>query len=147
MGHWEGALKCRSGDDRVALDFGKIQGAVKVSYASSQSKSDAYLTAQEGAGRYKVVAVVSGVPVLQALHLEQIPGTLSVSDDPDDEDSPGRDYLAFSAGLRQAIRFLGSAKLRRGYRTLSYQVRIESALYSDLCSGILKKSAVVAGRR
>jgi hypothetical protein len=139
LGSWAGKLNCGSGGDLIALKVRKTKDAVEAEYKSSQSTAKASAINDGVEGHYRIVAVVAGVQLLKVLHLDTIPGHLTVSDDTSDEDSSGRDYLTFGAELQQIIRFLGSAKLRDNFRTLSFQVKVDSPIFKDLCSGILKK--------
>lgn len=138
IGSWSGTLKCRHDSSKITFKFEKLKQGVHYSGGIGIGQASGLLLPQ-GPGRYKTDIKVTGVPLLTQLGLDTVPGNFSVSDDESDEESGGDDYYSYSAGTAQLIRFLGSGKLRAGRNSISYQVKTESPLGKDLCSGVLTK--------
>ena len=82
--------------------------------------------------------VNAAVPALKTLGLLSLPMSLVVSDDDEDPDSPGRDYLTFSSHL-PAFDSQGTVKLRDRYRKATLIFKAKSALGDNQCRGTMVK--------
>lgn len=140
IGTWSGKLKCRQDSSDIKFTFEKLKGGVHYSGGISIGTAGGVLVSQGRPGRYKTNIKIDGAAILQQLGLDSVPGYFSVTDDESDEDSKGNDYYTYSAGAAQLIRFLGTGKLKKGRKSISYQVKTESPLGRDLCSGTLTKA-------
>jgi hypothetical protein len=91
---------------------------------------------------YRLSVRLPGNPVLKALRLDALPGSLVVSDDADDPDSPGKDYLTASAEA-SLLKSQTIVKLRDRKRKASFIFKDETPLGKDQCrgTGVKRKSA------
>jgi hypothetical protein len=83
---------------------------------------------------FQVRVAVADSPVLKALGVDSLPANLVIGDDPDDPDSPGKDYLTCSTNL-PGYRAMTTVKLRRGYKKGSFLYTDETPNGKDRCRG------------
>jgi hypothetical protein len=85
-------------------------------------------------GHYRFGLALPDNPILKLLKLDMFPGSLVVSDDPDDPDSPGQDYLSASSNVG-VLKSLTTVKLRDRRRKATFIFWDESPLGKDQCRG------------
>jgi hypothetical protein len=86
---------------------------------------------------YRVSVQLPDNPILQTLGLKELPGTLVIADD-GDEDNPGKNYLTCSLAV-SVFNSQTTAKLRDRVRTATFIFKDETPLGKDQCRGTAVK--------
>jgi hypothetical protein len=95
---------------------------------------------------YQLVVKVPDNPILKTLGIASIPGTLVISDDTGDPDSPGKDYLSFNLAV-SVFNSQTTAKLRSHYKKATFIFKDETPMGKDQCRGTAVKQKAPAPAR
>lgn len=94
----------------------------------------AEITARGIEDHFQVHVVITDSPLLKTLGLDTLPANLVVSDDPQDPDSPGKDYLTCSTNL-PAFHAMTTVKLHRGFKKGTFIYTDDAHKGKDQCRG------------
>jgi len=144
IGSWLVDRDCKVYKDKVLVAFTKGPKAVVAEFrdpkkpAVSWGKADIVPLGEED--RYRVLTVLPNNPMLKTMGVKSITGTMVVSDDADEPEGPGKDYITVSSRVSMLTSLL-TIKLRDGYKTATFIFKTESPLGAQTCRGAGKKQA------
>ena len=139
MGTWLVDRDCRVYRDKVLVVFSRLPKTVLVEFRSpgkseaSFGKADIVATGEED--HYRAVTVLPGNPVLKALGISSVGGSVTVStEDDDEEDSLPHNYITSSSKV-SVLTSLLTIRLRSKYKKATFIFNTESPLGKQTCRG------------
>jgi hypothetical protein len=142
LGRWSAEKSCAAEKESVLVVFAENKASFSgeiLDAAQPAKQLGRFDIAYNGSpGRYRIGLSLSDNPVLKLLKLDVLPGTLNVDDDPDDPDSPGKDYICVNANVG-VLKSQVVIKLRSHKRKATFVFKDESPLGTDQCRGTAAK--------
>lgn len=144
MGTWLVDRDCKVYKDKVLVVFKRLAKTVLVEFrdpkkpASRWGKADVVEVGEED--RFRVFTSVPGHPITKFLGSKPIQGTLTVADDEDEPEGPGKDYITVSSRV-SVLSSLLTVKLRDNYKRATFIFKADSPLGSQQCRGAGVKRA------
>ncbi|MBI2386964.1 MAG: hypothetical protein HYV14_13310 [Elusimicrobia bacterium] len=139
MGTWLVDRDCRIYRDKVLVVFSRLPKTVLVEFRSpgkseaSFGKADIVATGEED--HYRAVTVLPGNPVLKALGISSVSGSVNVStEEEDDEDSLPNNYITSSSKV-SVLSSLLTIRLREKYKKGTFIFNVESPMGKQTCRG------------
>ncbi len=138
MGVWLVDRDCKVFHDKVLVEFSRLEKTVLVEFKSPKDpskvwgKADVVYDGQED--HYRVFTSVPDHPVTKNLGIQNIQGSLSVSDDPDNPEGPGHDYLTSSSSF-SALTAQLAVKLRNNFKKATFTFKMNSPMGGMSCKG------------
>jgi len=139
MGTWLVDRDCRVYKDKVLVVFSRQPKSVLVEFRSP-GKTEALwgkadIVATEEEDHYRAVTVLPGNPVLKALGISSVSGSVTVStEDEDDEDSLPHNYITSSSKVSMLSSLL-TIRLRSKYKKGTFIFNVDSPLGKQTCRG------------
>lgn len=139
LGTWLVDRDCRVLKDRVLVVVKRLPKTVLVEFrdpkkpASSWGKADIVTAGEED--HYRVFTAMPDHPLTKALGVKSIQGSMGVSDDEDEPDGPGKDYITVSSRV-SALSSMLTIKLRDNYKKATFLFKAESPLGGQTCRGV-----------
>lgn len=138
MGTWLVDRDCGVYKDRVLVVFKRLTKTVLVEFrdpkkpSSSWGKADVVEVGQED--RFRVFTALPGHPIMKFMGNKPIQGTLTVADDEDEPEGPGKDHITVSSKV-SVLSSLLTVKLRDNYKRATFIFKADSPLGSQQCRG------------
>lgn len=145
MGTWLVDRDCRVYKDRVLVVFKRLPKTVLVEFRDpkkpsiSWGKADVVEVGQED--RFRVFTALPGHPIMKFMGGKPIQGTLTVADDEDEPEGPGKDHITVSSKV-SVLSSLLTVKLRDNYKRATFIFKADSPLGSQQCRGAGVKQPV-----
>jgi hypothetical protein len=138
VGTWTVDASCSSGKYRLGVSFTETKRGLTGKVVPADERvpaADVTIIYIGPKGRYQVDATMKNSPVFQALGLSTVRGNLTVADDEEDEESPGRDKLFYSLNVNNFLTATVDAKLKEKYRKAGFIFKSQSPMGRDNCQG------------
>jgi hypothetical protein len=138
LGTWLADRDCRIYKDQVLVVFTRLPKTVLAEFrdpkkpAVSWGKADIVATGEED--HYRAVTVLPGNPVLKALGLSSVGGSVNVSTEEEDEDSLPNNYITSSSKV-SVLSSLLTIRLRSKYKKATFIFNVESPMGKQTCRG------------
>lgn len=138
LGTWLVDRDCKVYKDKVLVVFKRLPKSVLVEFRdpkkpeASWGKADIVSAGEED--RYRVLTTLPGNPILKGLGVKSVSGSMVVSDDADEPEGPGKDYITVSSRV-SVLTSLLTIKLRDGYKKATFIFKTDSPLGSQQCRG------------
>lgn len=141
IGTWDVLKDCPDGKQKLLITFAETKTRVdgRIADGADPAKElGTFAVEYNGSeGHYKTATMLPGNEVLKSLNLLPLPGALVVSDDEDDPDSKGRDYVSISSVVGP-LKTAATVKLR-AHGTATFVFKSESPMGKTACRGSGKK--------
>lgn len=138
IGSWLVDRDCKVYKDKVLVIFTRQAKSVHVDLRDPRKPEASWGTAdivsQGEEDRYRVVTVLPNDRITKSLGIKAIPGSMVVSDDEDEPEGPGKDYITVSSRI-SVLTGLLTIKLRENYKKATFIFKADSPLGSQLCRG------------
>jgi hypothetical protein len=140
-GTWLVDRECKAVKDKLLVEFVRLSSSVLAEFRNPQTNARigrADIFAEKAKDHFRIVTTLPDNPVLKALNMDSVTGSLVVSDDPDEPDGPGKDYLTSSTKISM-LTALATVKLRSHYKKATFLFTTESPLGKEQCRGTAAK--------
>jgi hypothetical protein len=141
IGTWLVDRECKAVKDKLLVEFVRLSGSVLAEFRNPTTQARvgrADIFAERAKDHFRIVTTLPDNPVLKALNMDSVTGSLVVSDDPDEPDGPGKDYLTSSTKISM-LTALATVKLRSHYKKATFLFTTDSPLGKEQCRGTASK--------
>jgi HSP20 family molecular chaperone IbpA len=138
LGTWLADRDCRVYKDKVLVVFKRLPKTVLVEFRdpakpeASWGKADIVATGEED--HYRVVTTLPGNPVLKALGISTVGGSVNVSTQEEEEDALPNNYITSSSKV-SVLTSLLTIRLRAKYKKATFIFNVESPMGKQTCRG------------
>jgi hypothetical protein len=142
MGTWIVDRDCRGMKDRFNVVIKRLPKTVVANFSSLKTpptdmgRADIVSAGEED--HYRVVTALPNNPVLKALNVKSIGGSLTVSSDESEEDALPNNYITVSSKV-SVLTSLVTIKLRDKYKKATFLFSTESPMGKETCRGSAAK--------
>ncbi|MFI5345807.1 MAG: hypothetical protein ACHQ51_05480 [Elusimicrobiota bacterium] len=138
LGSWLVDKECGTNKERLLVVFTRHPKYIHMEFSNplrpDTALGSADLFAHGVPGHFHSNVALPDNPVLKSIGATSLPRNLVVSDDPDEPEGPGKDYLTCSASVGP-FSSLMTIKLRDKYRKATFIFTDESPISRDRCRG------------
>lgn len=142
LGTWTVDRDCRGRKDRFTAIIRKFPKTMRANFLSSSTPSkdmgqaDIVFTGEED--HYRAVTVLPNNPVLKALKVKAIGGSLNVSTEDDEGDGLPNNYITCSSRV-SVLSSLVTIRLRDKYTKATFLFTVDSPMGKEQCRGTAVK--------
>lgn len=126
LGTWFVDRQCGRVQDRLLVVFRRLPKTVLGEFYDAKdpkvSIGRADIVSAGEDDRYRVVIALPNNPVLKALNLRSLAGSMVVSDDPDEPDGPGKDYITRSSRVSVLTSLVTIKSIISSWPTMTFAI-------------------------
>lgn len=138
LGTWTVDRDCRGRKDRFSAVIRRLPKTVQANFLSlatpskDMGRADIVFTGEED--HYRAVTVVPNNPVLRALKIKAVGGSLNVSTEDDEGDGLANNYITCSSKV-SVLSSLVTIRLRDNYKKATFLFTVDSPMGKEQCRG------------